>query len=345
MRALVSRHGATVDCVYWDKKKRTPFSPLNEDGITFHKRSEYDYASLKKFVEERKPCIIYVVGRMDKLYLKVALQFRCRSGVRVVSGSDNQWTGSLKQRLAAAFSFLIYRRYFEFFWVPGRRQSLFAQKMGYAEKRGDSDGTIINHLLTADTAVFGAVYERNKQAKRNRYPQNVVFAGRLTASKGVDLLVAAFNEVKAEYNNDWQLILIGAGNMDAKSSAHVTVKDFMTGEELAADSINWGVFCLPSRVEPWGVVIHEFTMAGLPMICSDAVGAADDLVVEGENGYIFASGDKQALKIALMKMIAKSDEELLLMSEKSHELSKMQSPEIAADSLMSILDYPGRSEK
>jgi glycosyltransferase involved in cell wall biosynthesis len=85
-------------------------------------------------------------------------------------------------------------------------------------------------------------------------------------------------------------------------------------------------------------------MAGLPMICSDAVGAADDFVVEGENGYIFASGDKQALKTALKKMMVKPDEELLLMSERSHELSNMQSPEIAAESLMGILDYPEPNE-
>ena len=296
-------------------------------------------------MEERKPCIIYVVGRMDKLYLKVALQFRYYRGMRVVTGSDNQWTGSLKQRLAAAFSFLIYRRYFEFFWVPGQRQSLFAQKMGYAEKWGDSDGMIINHLLTADTAVFGNVYEQHRESKKNRYPHHIVFAGRFAASKGVDLLVAAFNEVKAERNNDWQLTLIGSGDLKIENNRHITVKGFMSGEELAAASVNWGLFCLPSRVEPWGVVVHEFTMAGLPMICSDAVGAGDALVVEGENGYIFTSGDKQALKTILLRMMAKSDDELLLMSEKSHELSKMQSPEIAADSLASILEYPERIDE
>jgi glycosyltransferase involved in cell wall biosynthesis len=344
MRALVREHGAVIDCVYWDENKRTPFIPVNEEGITFHKRSAYNYTALKRFVEDRRPCIIYVAGRMDKLYLKVALQFRYYSGMRVVTGSDNQWTGSLKQKAAAFFSFFIYRRYFEFFWVPGRRQSLFAQKMGYAEKWGDADGMIINHLLTADTAIFGTVYERNIQAKKNKYPHNIVFAGRFAASKGIDLLVAAFREVKAEGDNDWQLTLIGSGDMKIESGGHISVKGFMSGEELAADSADWGVFCLPSRQEPWGVVVHEFTMAGLPMICSNAAGAADELVIEGHNGFICNSSDRETLKTALMKMMAKSDDELLLMSERSHELSKRQSPEIAADSLMSILKYPERSE-
>jgi len=344
MRALVRQHGAEIDCVYWDENKRTPFIPINEYGINFHKRSGYDYATLKRFVEDRKPCIIYVVGRMDKLYLKVALQFRYYRGIRVVTGSDNQWTGSLRQKTAAFFSFFIYRRYFEFFWVPGYRQALFAQKMGYAEKWGDSDGMIIYHLLTADTAMFGPVYKRNTQAKKSKYPHNIVFAGRFAMSKGIDLLMAAFRDAKAELKNDWQLILIGSGDQKIESSEYIKVKGFMRSDELAKDTINWGVFCLPSRYEPWGVVVHEFTITGLPMICSDAVGAADELVIEGKNGFIFNSGDKDALKTALMKIMTKSDEELLVMSERSHELSKMQSPEIAADSLMNTLKYPERSE-
>jgi len=344
MRALVRYHNAVISCIYWDEKKRTPFVPADEAGITFHKRSAFTYDSLKRFVDELRPAIIYVAGRMDKLYLKVTLQFRYAKGIHVVTGSDNQWTGSMKQRIAAFFSFLLYRRYFEFFWVPGPRQKLYAQKMGYAENHGDSDGLIINHLLTADAAIFGPAYERNKEAKKNKYPHNIAFAGRFAASKGIDLLIAAFIEVKAVLRNDWQLILIGSGDMKVEPSTSIIVKGFMSSDELAADSVNHGFFCLPSRYEPWGVVVHEFAMAGLPMICSDAVGATDDLVQNGENGYIFTSGNKESLKKALTNIMAKSDEELLLMGERSHELSRMQSPEIAADSLMSILAYPEWSE-
>ncbi len=81
-------------------------------------------------------------------------------------------------------------------------------------------------------------------------------------------------------NNDWKLILIGSGDMPEVDPSIVEVKGFMKGPELAAESKRCGVFCLPSIYEPWGVVVHEFTMAGLPMICSDSVGAADDLVVK-----------------------------------------------------------------
>lgn len=36
-----------------------------------------------------------------------------------------------------------------------------------------------------------------------------------------------------------------------------------------------GVFILPSRIEPWGVVVHEFSAAGFPLLLSDQVGSAE----------------------------------------------------------------------
>ena len=328
MRALVQEFDVQVDCICWDENKRTPFVPADEAGIYFHKRSAFNKTSVLQFIEERTPAIIYVVGRMDKLYLHAAANFKGR--YPVVSGCDNQWLGTAKQKLATYFSYLLYRRYFDFFWVPGRRQYDFARRMGYAH------GRIIPHFLTADTAVFGSIYEQHKQVKKERYPHTIVYAGRFAPTKGVDLLIQAFTEVKNEMENDWQLVLVGSGDLPYTDKPFIKVRSFMQGPQMAMESRHWGVFCLPSIYEPWGVVIHEFTMAGLPVICSDSVGA-DALVINNYNGFVFKSGDKGQLKNAIVEVMNKSDEELLAMGTKGHQLSEMHSPVIAAYSLMSVL--------
>ncbi len=328
MRAMVREFGVQVDCIYWDQKKRTPFLPSDEQGIYFHKRSTFDERSIVEFIEKRNPSAMYIVGRMDDLYLKTALHFR--SSVKIVTGSDNQWYGNLKQRVATVLSGMLYRRYFEYFWVPGRRQYEFARRMGYPNEK------IISNLLTADTDIFGEVYERDREIKRRRYPHNMVFAGRFAKTKGVDILIEAFTEAKEATNNDWQLTLIGSGDNLITDAPFIKVKDFMQGPELAKDCSNWGVFCLPSIYEPWGVVIHEFTMSGIPVLCSDKVGAADSLVVDNYNGYVFKSGDKQQLKQAIIKFMSKSDKELFAMGERGYALSKMHSPVISAYSFLSV---------
>ena len=52
-----------------------------------------------------------------------------------------------------------------------------------------------------------------------------------------------------------------------------------------------GTLILPSRIDPWGVVIHEAACAGLPVIASRTSYAALDLVEEERSGYTFEAGD------------------------------------------------------
>jgi len=56
---------------------------------------------------------------------------------------------------------------------------------------------------------------------------------------------------------------------------------------------------VPSLSEPWGVVVNEALACGTPVIASDAVGAAEDLIRDGVNGRIYPAGDVRALAEAL----------------------------------------------
>ena len=59
------------------------------------------------------------------------------------------------------------------------------------------------------------------------------------------------------------------------------------------------VFVLPSADEPWGLVINEAMGSGLPIVASERVGAAADLIRPGYNGFRFPPGDRAALAQAL----------------------------------------------
>jgi glycosyltransferase involved in cell wall biosynthesis len=64
------------------------------------------------------------------------------------------------------------------------------------------------------------------------------------------------------------------------------------------------VFVLPSRHEPWGLVVNEAMNAGRAVVVSDDVGCQQDLVREGETGAIFPAGDVAALAAALERVLA-----------------------------------------
>lgn len=64
------------------------------------------------------------------------------------------------------------------------------------------------------------------------------------------------------------------------------------------------VFILPSRHEPWGLIVNEAMNAARPVIVSDDCGCAPDLVEDGVNGFIFPTGNIDALTDAVRRVLA-----------------------------------------
>ena len=63
------------------------------------------------------------------------------------------------------------------------------------------------------------------------------------------------------------------------------------------------VFVHPSPDEPWGVSVNEAMACGLPVIAAMGVGAAHELIVDGENGRIVPNRDPRALACALEQLL------------------------------------------
>ena len=138
----------------------------------------------------------------------------------------------------------------------------------------------------------------------------VLFSGRLTHLKRVDLLIDAFAQLADERPN-WDLLIVGSGPLDTELKARVPGRvqhrviwagyvdspDRMAAFYHVAD-----VLVLPSDYEPWGVVVNEAVFAGLALVCSDVVGAAADLLDNGINGRIFRRGDCASLLDSLREV-------------------------------------------
>lgn len=90
-------------------------------------------------------------------------------------------------------------------------------------------------------------------------------------------------------------------------------------DELARRYVDADVFALLSRHETWGVVVNEAAASGLPLVLSDRVGAAHDLLRDGENGYLVPADDIRAATDALHEL-ALDPELRRRMGERSREL-------------------------
>lgn len=109
----------------------------------------------------------------------------------------------------------------------------------------------------------------------------------------------------------------------AAAAANVRL-DLVTGglaeDELAQRYVDADVFALLSRHEPWGVVVNEAAASGLPLVLSERVGAAHDLLREGENGFVVPAEDVTAAADALRRL--RDPDVRARMGERSRELAR-----------------------
>jgi glycosyltransferase involved in cell wall biosynthesis len=87
----------------------------------------------------------------------------------------------------------------------------------------------------------------------------------------------------------------------------VLVTGGQSEDAVAQGYVDADVFSLLSRYETWGVVVNEAAASGLPLVLSDRVGAAYDLLRDGENGFLVPADDVDAAAEAIRKLAADRD--------------------------------------
>ena len=153
----------------------------------------------------------------------------------------------------------------------------------------------------------------------------VLCVARLSSEKRLDDLVRAVATAK-----DSRLVLVLAGEGPEHELVERVARDHAVRLLLAGD-VDWerivelyvaaDVFALLSERETWAVVVNEAAACGLPLVLSDRVGAAHDLLRDGENGTLVAAGDVDAAAAAFRALAA--DPELRrAQGERSRELAR-----------------------
>lgn len=128
----------------------------------------------------------------------------------------------------------------------------------------------------------------------------VLFAGKLEEKKRPLDLLRAFEAARLP---DTSLLYVGSGPLEqqVKAAAHGNQKVFFApfqNQSLMPRTYSIGdVFVLPSfgKSETWGLAVNEAMCMGRPVIVSDHVGCAQDLVAPYQNGLTFTAGDVEAL--------------------------------------------------
>jgi glycosyltransferase involved in cell wall biosynthesis/predicted metal-dependent phosphoesterase TrpH len=136
---------------------------------------------------------------------------------------------------------------------------------------------------------------------------NVLYAGRLSTEKGVDLMVDAFLAARRQ-DPRLHLVLAGGGpeeeHLRRRLGEHATFLGWLTGEDLPRAYASADMFLFASRTDTYGQVIVEAQASGLPVVAV-AEGGPATLIEHGETGLL-AAPDSRILAAELLRLAGSS---------------------------------------
>jgi len=322
-RALQSLTDCSLDIVYFERDPRAPY-----DTSAFF---QYSCNVLTLDEIERQvltdPYDILLICSWDTpIYRKFAVSASGRS-IRVLC-MDNQWRRTPRQFLGIAAFRLYLRNLFDFAFVAGPRQAVFASHLGFHVSR------IIEGHCSCDDSAFGW------DLCQTHSNSSFLFVGRLVVEKGIDVLAGAWARFCEEHHSSpWRLTIAGTGPQVEllRGLPRVDLLGFVQPAGLPAAMRKAAAFVLPSRFEPWGIVVHEAAMSGLPLIVTNRCGAADYFLCPGLNGYLVAPNSVECLWSALNAFVELSPSDRLFMGQRSSLLARRRTPMTWAASVAQVL--------
>jgi len=228
------------------------------------------------------------------------------------------------------------REFYRAYGVPDER--IFSVPYAVDNSRFQAEAERLSGTRTALRDVHG--WPRDLPA--------ILFSGKLIAKKRpMDLLLAYAKVVR---DRPAALVFLGEGALRAALEAEarrrrltaVTFTGFVNQTRMPQWYAAADIFVLPSGYEPWGLALNEAMCFGLPVIASDAVGAAPDLVQDQDNGFVYPAGDIDALAEALRRLLDDS-ERRLRMGARSREIVRAFSYEADIAGILEALRSVARA--
>lgn len=173
-----------------------------------------------------------------------------------------------------------------------------------------------------DAQSFAQVDKKKKAMLANLYKQNgeviLLSSGSLIARKGMDIII---NAIKKCDEKKIKLVIIGNGpekqNLKALIGCdkRVILAGFQQPDDIPLFFAIADIFVFASRYDGWAVVINEAIAAGLPIICSDAVGAGVELLKHQQNGWLCKSNSVEDFTAAIKTLTSQQQKREAMKAE------------------------------
>ena len=266
--------------------------------------SGIDCPTVYQVIKDHNPDAIILTGWHSKLLLQT-LWAALRLNIKTIVRGDSN--AIRPRRWYVRLLHAVFLRRFDAFLTVGKSNRLFFLNNGINTNLLFSAPYFIENQRFID----GALISRTDSKKTTLTEAHFcfLFAGKLVNTKNIQELLTAF-KMTHEHNNKCQLMIVGDGDLrpelEAFTQQHglpVIFTGFVNQSVLPSTYSQGDCFVLSSDNEAWGLVVNEAMVCGLPAIVSNRVGACDDLIIEGQTGFMYPCGSPEALAQKMIYMV------------------------------------------
>jgi len=293
--------------------------------------------ALLKKIRSYRPDVLNLTGWYDPAQW-VLLFYAKLMGIKIIISNESNVRDHVRMGAKERFKqFLLGQA--DAFFCFGTSSAAYLEKLGakpsqiLTQKAAVVDNEVISEHYQK------AIVERDSRKKAKNWSRyNFIFVGRLIPPKNLPLLLNAFAEISSK-SPEWGLVLLGEGEQKgelqglAQNNKNVRFEAGVPWYEVAEYLALADVLVLPSESEPWGLVVNEAMICGLPVLVSEPSGCVDDLVKIGQNGFTFNPHQKQDL-VVKMHYFVQNAANLTRMGEASRDIVAPFAPEKVAHEML-----------
>jgi glycosyltransferase involved in cell wall biosynthesis len=185
--------------------------------------------------------------------------------------------------------------------------------------------------------------EVRRTLKFSPHEKIILFCAKLQPWKRPMDLLQAFASAAIP---DAKLVFAGDGAQRAeleREAATLNISDkvcflgFVNQSQLPALYKSADLMVIPSRYEPFGLVVNEAMLCSCPVVASDRVGSVRDLITHGETGYVYPHDDVEALAKTIRQAV---EDPTRLNALRTNALERMHSwsPQVSAEALVDAVE-------
>lgn len=326
----------TVQQVGEMKLLATPVQPKSY-GPSFAYLSPKIVGHLLQF----KPDVVFTTG--FSLWTILALLFKALGGWRVAIVCDgsspsidhrNSWLRLLLRRIMTKFT--------DAFITNTHTGKAYLTEVLGAGK----NCVFVRPYLVPHPKTYARNLETSPLANLQLNHPIFLFVGNLIRRKGWYELLQACSMLHERGYRDYTLLVVGDGPQRPEFEDFVKTHNLenqvkcvgsVKYEQVGAYYQKADIFVFPTLEDVWGMVAVEAMMFSKPVLCSKWAGAVE-VMMDGENGYIFDPNHPEELAERMSQFITNPDW-INRMGEKSRQIMSNHSPEYVSKFLAGVVEF------